>query len=199
MKKSFLPALMMTLMLLCMPASARDKPVKAASTLSADEVAIYKALLQQYSEGKDIALNVSQTTYPLDPSSPTSSLDPNCLQGIRIDLEAGAHTFHEMPPDILPGKSMKLVDPRKQTKIVRSNDPGKTIRDGKPVKDAVENAFSTALFSMSEIIFDKEHRFAVVSYSFYCGGLCGHGAALVFEKIKGEWRKTNRNCGSWIS
>ena len=53
-------------------------------------------------------------------------------------------------PDVLPSKEMKLVDPRRQTKIVHSNDPSKIIRKGKPVKDAVESAFSTALFSMSE-------------------------------------------------
>jgi hypothetical protein len=200
MKISFLPALMMAAMLLCTPASAsNDKPVKSASPLSADELAIYNAVLRQYSEGNDIALNVSQTTYPLDSSSPMSDLSADCLQGIQLDLAAVSHTFHKLSHDVLPGPKMKLVDPKKQTKAVRSNDPGKTIRNGKPVKDAVENAFFTGLFSMSEIAFDKEHRFAVVSYSFYCGELCGHGATLVFEKINGEWRKTGRHCANWIS
>jgi hypothetical protein len=94
---------------------------------------------------------------------------------------------------------MRLVDPQKQTKTVRSNDPSKTIHKGKPVEDAVENAFSTALFSMSEIAFDREHRFAVVSYRFWCGSLCGNGSTLVFKKVKGEWRNANRHCGGWIS
>ena len=74
-----------------------------------------------------------------------------------------------------------------------------TAVNGEPVKDAVENAFSTALFSISEIAFDKDRQFAVVSYRFWCGSLCGHGATLVFQKIKGEWRNANRNCSSWIS
>jgi hypothetical protein len=94
---------------------------------------------------------------------------------------------------------MKLVDPRVQSGIVRSNDPSNTIRDGKPVKDAVEAAFASGLFSMSEIAFDKEHHFAVVRYSFWCGSLCGHGSTLVFEKVNGEWRNANRLCGGWIS
>jgi hypothetical protein len=110
-----------------------------------------------------------------------------------------SHSFHQLPADVLPGKGMKLVDPKKQTRIVHSNDPSNTIRKGEPVKDAVENAFSTALFSISEIAFDKDRQFAVVSYRFRCGSLCGNGSTVVFEKIKGEWRNANRNCGSWIS
>jgi hypothetical protein len=201
--KSFLPsALFVVVMLFCTPTSAtHDKPVKANSPLSADEVSIYSAILRQYSEGKDIALNVSQTTYPLDPSSPLSGLQgAECLKGIHLEnIAVLSRSFHDLPPDVLPGKKMKLVDPRKQATIVGSNDPSNTIPKGKPVEDAVQNAFSTALFSMSEIAFDKDRRFAVVSYRFWCGSLCGNGSTLVFEKVKGEWRDAHRNCGGWIS
>jgi len=93
---------------------------------------------------------------------------------------------------------MVLVDPKKQTKIVHSNDPSDTIRNGKSVKDAVTDAFGTALFSMSEIAFDKDHHFAVVSYHFWCGSLCGNGSTIVFEKLNGAWKK-NCDCGGWIS
>ena len=31
-------------------------------------------------------------------------------------------------------------------------------------------------------MFDKEHRYAAMNFSFVCGGLCAHGAILVFEK-----------------
>lgn len=177
-----------------------EKPVKVTAPLSADELAIYNAVLRQYSDNKDIALNVSQTTYPLDPNSPMESLEADCLKGIHLEnLAAVSHSFHQLPEDVLPGKGMKLVDPKKQTRIVHSNDPSNTIRKGEPVKDAVENAFSTALFSISEIAFDKDRQFAVVSYRFWCGSLCGNGSTLVFQKIKGEWRNAKRNCGSWIS
>lgn len=202
MKSSFLSALIMAVMLLCTSTSATsDKPVRTTSPLNADEVSIYNAVLRHYSGDKDTALNVSQTTYPLDPSSPMDGLQgAECLKDIHLEnIEVVSHSFHELPPDVLPGKKMKLVNPRKQTTIVRSNDPSKTIRNGKPVENAVESAFSTALFSMSEIAFDKDRRFAVVSYRFWCGSLCGNGSTLVFEKVKGEWRNANRNCGGWIS
>jgi len=55
------------------------------------------------------------------------------------------------------------------------------------------------LFSVSEIAFDQQHNHAAVSYSFWCGSLCGNGATVIFEKIDGQWKKTNRNCGGWVS
>jgi hypothetical protein len=121
------------------------------------------------------------------------------LNGVELDnLATVSHSYHELPSEVLPFTAMKLVDPKTHARIVHSNDPSNTIRKGRPVKDPVEAAFNTALFSMSEIAFDKEHRFAAVRYSFWCGSLCGHGSTLVFRKTKGEWRKL-RDCGGWVS
>ena len=94
---------------------------------------------------------------------------------------------------------MKLVDADKQAKLVHSNDPSRTISKGRSVESAVTQAFESALFSMSEIAFDKEHRYAALSYHFWCGGLCGNGASVVLEKVDGEWKTTDRACASWIS
>src|ERR1700722_6671234 len=183
------------------PRSTNAKPVKVTTTLSADEVAIYKAVLQHYSSCGTANLQVAVATYPLNPDSPTSGLAaPDCLKGIQLEnLSAVSHSFHELPPDVLTGKSMTLVDPKKQAKIVYSNDPSKTIREGMPVENAVKDAFATALFSMSEIAFDKEHHFAVVSYHFWCGSLCGNGSTIVFERANGAWTNAHRNCGGWVS
>jgi hypothetical protein len=174
--------------------SDRDKPIKNTAQLSADEISIYRAVLRQYESSDPGSSNVSARTYPLDAASPRIGLaDNECLK-------AGlAHSFHDLTPEVLPRKNIKLVDPKKQSKIVRDNDPDKAIRDGKSVDSAVRGAFATALFSMSEIGFDKERSHAVVSYHFWCGSLCGNGATLVFQKVDGEWKKTSRNCGGWIS
>ena len=182
-------------------AASKDKPIKNTAPLSNDEIAIYKAVLQHFVSGDSGPLNVSATTYPLDPGSPMNPLSGGeCLNGIRLEnLAEVSHSFHDLTPDILPGKAMKLVDPNRQSKVVRGNDPSKTIRGGKSVDSAVREAFATALFSMSEIAFDKEHRHAVVSYSFWCGSLCGNGSTLVLEKAGAEWKATERNCGGWIS
>jgi len=181
--------------------SDRDKPIKNAAPLSADEIAIYRAVLRQYESSDSGSLNVSARTYPLDAASPMTGLaDSECLNGIQLENLAGlAHSFHDLTPEVLPAKNIKLVDPKQQSKIVRNNDPDQTMRDGKSVDSAVKDAFATALFSMSEIAFDKERSHAVVSYHFWCGSLCGNGATLVFQKVDGEWKKTSRNCGGWIS
>ncbi len=188
---------------LCFPSasSTKDKPAKVTEPLSADEVEIYRAVLDQYSSHEAASLNVSIATYPLNPASPTSGLGgPDCLKGIGLEsLQDVSHSFHELTPDVLTGKKMTLVDPKRQAKIVHSNDPSNTIRKGQSVKNAVEDAFGTALFSMSEIAFDKEHHFGVVSYHFWCGSLCGNGSTIVFEKVDGVWKNANRNCGGWIS
>lgn len=181
--------------------SKKQKPIKSTTPLSADEIAIYKAVLRTYSGDKDVNLNVAANTYPLDPNSSTTGFDqPECLNGVELEnLSSASNSYHELPAGVLSSKAMRLVDPKKQARIVHSNDPSNTIRKGEPVKDALETAFSTALFSMSEIVFDKGHHFAAVSYTFWCGSLCAHGRTLVFENLKGEWRNTNRNCGNWIS
>lgn len=181
--------------------SKTHKLVKSATPLSADEIQIYKAVLRIYGGDKDVNLNVAATTYPLDPDASTNGFDQTeCLRGIQLEnLSSTSRSYHELPADVLPSKAMRLVDPKRQARIVHSNDPSNTIRKGEPVKDAVEAAFSTGLFSMSEIAFDKERHFAAVTYAFWCGSLCGHGRTLVFENVNGEWRNANRSCGNWIS
>ncbi len=180
--------------------SDETKPVKSATALSADEIAVYRGVLRIYSRDKDASLNVSERTYPLDPSASTTGFDkPECLNGVKLEnLSTVSHSYHQLPLEVLPFKAMNLVDPRMQAGFVRSNDPSNTIRSGKAVNDAVEAAFANGLFSLSEIAFDKQHRFAAVSYRFWCGSLCGHGSTLVFEKVNGEWRKI-RACGGWFS
>jgi hypothetical protein len=181
--------------------SGEGKPRKNTTPLSADEIAIYKTLLRQYASTESRSLNVAARTYPLDPESQRNGFkNSECLNGIQLDnLSTVSLTYHELTSDVLPGQNMKLVDAGKQSKIVHGNDPDKTMREGKSVDSAVKDAFATALFSMSEIGFDKDHRHAVVSYRFWCGTLCGNGSTLVFEKAGNEWKKTKRNCGGWIS
>ena len=176
-------------------------PANNTTPLSADEVAIYRAVLRHYVPQGAASLNVSATTYPFDPMDSINHLSKEeCLKGIELaNLDETAHSFRDLTPEILSGKNMRLVDSSQQRKIVKANDPDKTMRTGKSVGNAVSDAFSTALFSMSEIAFDKQHRYAVVSYSFWCGSLCGNGSTLVFENFGGEWRKTDRICGGWVS
>lgn len=102
---------------------------------------------------------------------------------------------------------MALVDRDQQLSKVRGNDPEilikKAVDDGDQVSDdlvqgAIKKAYSTGLFKLSEIIFDKTHHHAIVSYSFVCGMLCGDGGVLVLEKHGDKWT-VSKTCGSWVS
>jgi hypothetical protein len=73
------------------------------------------------------------------------------------------------------------------------------MRHGRPVDNAVSNAFAHGLFSMSEIVFDRGHLHAIVMYGFHCGLLCGNGATLVLDKVSGEWKVRDLACGGWVS
>jgi hypothetical protein len=181
--------------------SSRRKPIKNRNPLSTDEIAIRRAVIQQWVSNERTALNVSARTFPFDVTSPSSGLSGcTCLKGLQVESLLGvSRSFHDLTPGVLPYKSMRLVDANKQAMIVGVNDPSRTIGRGKSVEDAVGDAFASGLFSMSEIAFDKAHRSALVSYSFSCGSLCGNGATFVFEKVGGEWKKTGHVCGGWVS
>lgn len=52
--------------------------------------------------------------------------------------------------------------------------------------------------SFSKIAFSKDRSKAVVCASFFCGGLCGYGKLLFFEKPHGTWEfKNSRDL--WVS
>jgi hypothetical protein len=167
MRKSLPAILVIACALISMPSgSGKEKLQKNTAPLSVDEVAIYRAVLQQYvSDKSGGTVNVSVRTFPLDSESPASGLSRGgCLEDIQVDdLSTRSHSYHELTPDVLPSKNMTLVDPKRQARIVRNNDPDTTIRQGEPVHSAVEKAFSTGLFSLSEIAFDKSHHYAIVS------------------------------------
>jgi len=172
------------------------RPVRNTNQFSPDEVAIYRGILEHWNSNSRGLLNVSNRTFPID----RDISDCGCLKGIEPQtFLSAAHSFRILTGDVLAGKNIRLVDADKQAVIVHSNDPNNPIREGKSVETAVNVAFSTGLFSVSEIAFDKDQRRALVSYSFVCGSLCGSGGVWLFEKVDGAWKKSERVCGGWIS
>jgi hypothetical protein len=168
--------------------------------LDADEIAIYTTVVQKWMSDQPESLNVSNRTLPLEVTSHSTALiDCACDSGISAEILLKASlSFHRLNPAILP-RNVRLVDPRKQGASVRANDPQNTTEQGKSVEGAVANAFANGLFSLSEIAFDSEHKHALVRFSFVCGSLCGSGETALFEKVGGQWKRTERRCGGWVS
>jgi hypothetical protein len=88
----------------------------------------------------------------------------DCLKG--IEFGDAAMVVHKLYPQMTLLENVVFVDPKKQLAVIKENDPSHTIRQGKPVDEAVENAFGSGLLTLSEIAFDKTHQYAVMSFSF---------------------------------
>lgn len=183
--------------------AAQKQPRHDAGSLNADEVAIYRTLLEH--RDSDLppreVLYVSDRTFPLDvTSSPGVDAACECLDGMEVQpLVDASYSFHRLTKAILPSPSVRLVDEDHQLAVVRQNDPHNWIGRGKSVEQAVDDAFAIGLFSISEIVFDVAHRKALVTTSFVCGGLCGSGRTRLFEKVDGVWKEMDLECGGWVS
>jgi hypothetical protein len=175
---------------ICAVAQGQSQKTKASKdTLSDEQLAVYLAVLKDYMKDSRGSLNLSIKTYPL-------VVDEGCSKGLKLertdDSVPSVHAFTSAPaPNVV------LVDPEQQKSKVKENDPQnlmkKAIDEREPVTEeqlnkSLELAFSTGLFSFSEIVFDKTHRHAIVSYSFECGGLCGHGndSRQNWEQMEGQ-------------
>lgn len=124
----------------------------------------------------------------------------DCLKG--LDIETGhrgpVHPFRSEDLAKLSSVKIRLVDDKAQEKEIEKHDPGKAIREGRSVDDAVKNGFLHGKAWFSEILFDKTHTHAVVFYGFHCGSLCGNGGTAILEKQNGVW-KVKSQCGIWMS
>jgi hypothetical protein len=190
-------------------AAAQDnapKPRVSKSPLTSEQVAVYRAVLEDYTKGNDGALNLANRTEPLEEPGPF--FDKGCVKGLALENNAqSVPVVHQLDRAVALNEKMVLVDPDRQEKKIEENDPQKLVNraidDGERVTEkqldsSVRQAFATGLFTLSEIVFDKQHRHAVLAYSFVCGGLCGHGKTLALKKVGQKWRITKR-CGGWIS
>jgi hypothetical protein len=177
------------------------KPKVSDAPLTSEQVAIYRAVLSTYLKGSDRVLNLANITELLDRT------DTECFKGLNLEAALGTTAFiHRIGPELMVDKIV-LVDPDRQQGTIKENDPEKLMRkvidDHEQITDeqldkSLERAFSSGLFTLSEIAFDKEHRRAVVSYGFVCGALCGHGNLLVLKKVGHNW-KVSKRCGGWVS
>lgn len=179
-------------------ATEDEKPVVIDKPLTAEQLGVYQVILKTYLSGEGGALNLSARTAPFETEGPFGGND--CSKGMTMESPQSrvVHAFRSDDLARLGFPALHLVDPDQQGKKVNENDPGKAIRRGVPVDDAVKNGFANGLFSLSEVWFDKSHQHAIVSYRFWCGSLCGNGASVVLVKKNDSW-SIQTQCGGWVS
>jgi hypothetical protein len=183
------------------PQIEAPKPKISNEPLTAEQVAVYRAVLEDYTNGTNGTLNLANRTEPLEAS------DRACLKGKPDGAESPVPIVHQLDSTLMLNRKFVLVDPDSQAEVIKENDPQKVIMNviddrkapsTKQVDDSVKRAFDSGLFTLSEILFDKQHRRAVMAYSFACGMLCGHGNTLVLRRVGQRW-KVSKTCGGWVS
>jgi hypothetical protein len=158
------------------------KPRVSDAPLTSEQIAVYRAVLAVYLKGSDRVPNLANITQPLD------GADIACLRGLNVEVaKRSASVIHRIGLSLVADKRVVLVDPDRQQETIKENDPQnlmkKAIDDRQKITEgqldrSIKSAFDSGLFTLSEIVFDKEHLHAVVSYSFVCGGT----AILWFSK-----------------
>lgn len=165
-------------------------PGNRGGALTTDEVVLYKLVLAQWL-GKDRhPLTLSRETYPFDViSEPPPCV---CMKGFEFEsLSLASHSVHTLTPKVLPRNNIRFLE---ENGAATYSSMSKEEAQRNPISDPEHG-----VFSLSEIVFDREHRRALVSYSYGCGLLCGSGRTLVFEKVGNEWKLQKLECGGWVS
>jgi hypothetical protein len=205
MRKLSLPVSLLFFGLQIFAQSEKPKPVLSKEPMTSEQIEIYRAALKNYTHGEDASLNLANVTRPFPVEGPFAS-GKDCLRDIELPKSSENQVIHHLYPSVPLTSKMVLVDPGKQGKKVRENDPGEAIKDShKPLTDAdiakaVATGFNNGLFTLSEILFNKNHTRAAVQYWFVCGGLCGHGGTVILKMRDGKWVVDgSQYCGSWIS
>jgi hypothetical protein len=193
MKNSFLLSTISLLLVLSATATQKNKPTLSKTPSTAEEIEVYGTFLDSFvGKGAEPA-NFSDKTFPLNLDADNQG---PCLEGIQLNNSAEAsRTIHVFDASISGGRPINLVDERKH----KFKDPGKAIKNGESVDSAVKAGFRAGVLRVSEIVFDEPHRFEVLKFAFYCGSLCSRGGTMVFEKVDGKWKQSNRACSMWIS
>jgi hypothetical protein len=178
----------------------------SSEALTAEQIAVYRTVLENYIKDSKDTLNLANKTESLSLSFP--SVAAACTAGFDLRAHStSAPIVHQVDSEVARNLKATLVDPDLQNAIIRKYDPQNLVRraiDGgekvsdQELTDSVKKAFENGLFTLSEMLFDKPHHRVLVSYSFDCGELCGHGETLLVEKTGGKWKIAKR-CGRWVS
>jgi len=141
---------------------------------SANELTLYRAAFTSILKEANHPFNIADTT---DPFEPETRGDDHCLKDLEIPTTP-THTRHKLPPETFAGLPVHLIDPGTRN-----------------FKQAVKQG----VLYFSEIAYNPAHTRAAFSYGFYCGGLCGGGAVVIFDLNHGQWTQSATRCNEWIS
>lgn len=168
--------------------SCAATPQNSTAALSDEQVKVYGDFIDFFIKANFDSL--LDKTFPLDLSGVDK--DAACMRGLQLEDTHGPIVMHSLGPNVLRGHPIPLVDEQEESAILKQKDANAVIPGGL-TKDP-------GILALSEIAFDKSHRFAVMKYVFLCGSHCNSGAILVLEKQGLRWiGKTRRPCSFTIN
>jgi hypothetical protein len=172
------------------------KPEKLSSDpISAEKIAIYRDFLSHYEEQGQLSnlLGMQPVTVPFKVEKPFGSDRSAYGSGMclhDIALEPASQAVHRLPPDILafaePDSVLRRIKASKTLKHLSGLQKG-TGTDG----------YVLTTFTLSEIVFDATHRYAVLQFSANCHCIGGQGGIVLYKRIRGRWVRFNPDCGHW--
>jgi hypothetical protein len=176
-----------------LPAQA---PSVSRNPLSEEQKAVYRAALAESTSDKAMQVNVATRTVPIETSEP--SFNEQCRKGMELDPAATA--VHRLRSSDFAQSNLRitLVDPERVQRGGRNNAISRPPRDGNALVDAAASNSERGVVVLSEILFDKKHERAIVSYRYECGEQCGHGETIVLNKTKSGWKRSG-GCDSWMN
>ena len=146
---------------------------------------------------------LANQTAPFVPSDlPEGSF---CVQGLELEDQFSAQKVrHRFGVEITKGRDLLLVDPIEQAKSLQQREATLKNKSGGSKEELAKISESVAsdygFLVLTEIVFDKSRRFAVLKYLYFCGTHCDYGATFVMEKVGTSWtEKTRRPCTQIIN
>jgi hypothetical protein len=202
-------AVLVVALSLSFTARAQDHAPKrkvSGESLTQEQAAVYRAVLQDILGDSKDALNLANTTETITP--PGGLFNGACPKTSQPQVaQDSTSAVHHLDPALVLNLKVVLVDPVLQEAQIKNGDSSmlmkRVIEDRqdvpqKQIDDATERAVKNGLLTLSEIIFNKKRNRALVSYSFVCGELCGYGNVVVLTKVGEKW-KIYKTCEGWVS
>jgi hypothetical protein len=168
-------------------AGCGSEKVKASdnSELNNEQRAVYVAFLDAIASVG--FKNLASTTTAFDPSD-LPRTNP-CLKRTPEASFSGASSggVYIIDASLVVGRNIAIVDPQQQVALKESADRSKTqAPDSKASLDG--------FLVLSEIAFDKAHRFALLKYNFICGTHCSTSQTYLMAKTDNQWHVSGRPC-----
>jgi hypothetical protein len=176
--------------------------------LTQDQLAIYEDFLSHYDEEGQISnvLGLQPVTVPFNITMPVGTGDwwakktielnrrfiygpGGCLHNIK--LEPASSAVHRLPPEIMRFGASEFV-------MQRMKAAGTLLPESKRTKGYGPDGWSLTNFTVSEIVFDVTHRYAVLTYSANCNCRGGQGGSILYEHKNGKWRKVMGCADYWV-